>query len=75
MTDAGLWEQHIVGENAIRVRVNVPTQLGALSVKDERIREIMEWCEQNCRHSWIMSYDHFSFRSEDDAMLFRLTWL
>jgi len=41
------------------------------------MKEAIKWCKDNCNDSWIIPCEQdglFLFKSEDDALMFKLTW-
>ena len=39
------------------------------------IQTIRDWCKHNCTGYWTVEWDHIYLESEDDAILFKLTWI
>lgn len=52
---------------------------GRMTSTYQELCEMSEWCEMNCANDWtemwMMEDLGFWFKSQDDAFLFKLTWL
>lgn len=36
---------------------------------------VIDWCEDNCREKFSVCWSMFMFETQEDAVLFQLTWL
>lgn len=44
------------------------------NVNDEKYKQIVEWVVLNIKDDYRGYYENWVFKSQDDALLFKLTW-
>lgn len=59
--------------NFIRVYITDPTD-GGVILRGKNRDMIYSWCKENCQGAFWVGMGFGDFESENDAVLFRLTW-
>lgn len=51
------------------VKVNIPAELMFIQPFN-----LVEWCEENLEGAFYFDFSHAWFESDEDAVIFKLTW-
>jgi len=74
VTHVGLWIEHQLGSDKV-FKVHLPPGILPDHRRDPFLAKDMEsWCMHNCTDDWWITPYYAAFKSESDALMFRLIW-